>query len=73
MANLSQRDRDYIIREVQNELDSISQDDYESVRRTRDSFADWVKNLAYKIGRLISAPFRALFSLIEGFFEGLFS
>lgn len=72
VAKLSQEDRDYIIQEVEGEIDSMSQDDYESMRRTRSSFMQWIRDIAYTIGRVISAPFRAIGNFIEGLLRGLF-
>jgi hypothetical protein len=72
VARFSQADRDYIIREVENELEGMSQDDYESMKRTRSSFMQWIRDIAYAIGRFISAPFRAIGNFIEGLLEGIF-
>jgi hypothetical protein len=72
MARLSQEDRDYIIREVESEIETISQDEYDSRRRTRSSFMQWIRDIAYKLGQFISAPFRAVGNFIEGLLEGLF-
>jgi len=70
---LSQSERDYIINEVEDEMNSVSKEEYESRRRSDGSFMSWLRSIAHKIGRVISAPFRAVFNFIEGFFEGLFS
>ena len=32
----------------------------------------WLRGLAYRIGRLITAPFRAIVNVIKGFLDGLF-
>ena len=72
MARLSKEDREYMIREVENEIEGMSQDDYESMRQTRTSFMQWIRNVAHAIGRFISAPFRAIGNFIEGLLEGIF-
>ena len=72
MARLSKEDRDYLFQEVEREIQGISQDEYDSKRRTRSSFMQWVRNIAHQIGRFISAPFRVIGNFIEGILEGLF-
>lgn len=69
---LTQQQKDYMIGTVEDELNSLSDDEYESYRRSESSFMRWVEAVAYRIGRLASAPFRAIFKFIKGFFDGFF-
>lgn len=72
MSALSEDEKDYVLAEVRSELDRMSRRRYEQIRASEGSFTAWVRNIAHTIGRIISAPFRAIFAFLEGLFDGLF-
>lgn len=69
---LSQSERDYVINELEDEMNSVSEEEYQSHKRTESSFMSWLRSIAYKLGRAVSAPFRAVFNVVESFLDGLF-
>lgn len=73
---LSDSEIEDVFADVRGELGSMSSAHRERVTRSRESFLAWLydalKRLASYIGEVVSAPFKALFNIIAGFFEGLF-
>ncbi len=76
MGRISDDDINYIVDEVRDELGQLSSSRYRQVTRSEDSFIGWIRNQVYDIARsiglIISAPFRAIWDAIRGFFDGLF-
>lgn len=76
MSELTNDDIDYLIGEVRNELEDLSESRRRQVTSSEESFVGWVRNQIYSaaraIGLAISLPFRAVWDAIRGFFDGLF-
>jgi hypothetical protein len=67
---------DYDVEEVrsrvQAEVDALTDSQIRTFQHSRSAMENWIYRTARAIGRIISAPFRWIASLIEGFLDGLF-
>lgn len=73
---ISYEDRQYILEQVEEELDNLEEYEIRNLRRSKHSFGEWVRDtvreIAEAIGYVISLPFRIIRDFIEGLWEGLF-
>lgn len=69
-------DREYLKRQMIDEIDSMHEAQLESIAATQNSFIRWCRETVYRIaravGEIISAPFRLLDDFFTGLWTGLF-
>lgn len=65
-------DEDAVRQRVQAEVDSLSDYQLQTFRRSQSTLESWIYRTAHAIGRLLSAPIRWLVNLIKGLFDGFF-
>lgn len=70
---MSTYDEAEVRRRVQEEVDSLSDYQLQTFKRSKSSFESWIYRTAHAIGRALAAPIRWIMRLIEGFLDGLFS
>jgi hypothetical protein len=57
---------------VRAELESLASSEERTLRRSRSGLEDWIYRIASALGRLISAPFRWIASVVRGLVDGFF-
>jgi hypothetical protein len=70
---MSSYDEDEVRRRVEDEVNSLSDYQLRTFKRSQSSLEAWIYRTAHAIGRILAAPIRWIVNLIKGFFDGLFS
>lgn len=69
---MSDYDEEEIRSRVHEEVDSLTAAQLRTFKVSRASMKSWIYEVAHRIGRILSAPFRWLADFISGILEGFF-
>lgn len=76
MSQFSDEERNYILRNVRNELHHMDSAKKRIVTRNENSFAQWARSAVVSVARgfgyIISVPFRVVGEIVSGIWRALF-